>query len=149
MEVLHGTVVADPYRWLEDGDSEEVAAWVAAHNTRTDEALDARPTWGPWNERLSALTALPTVAGAAVRRDKLFVLERVARADQFALVLRSAIDRTAPARTLLDPAQRAADAAVAIDWYEPSPDGSRVAVGLSLDPPIGLLTSWVLVVRVG
>ena len=32
-------------------------------------------------------------------------------------------------QTLLDPAQRAADAAVAIDWYEPSPDGSLVAVG--------------------
>ncbi len=35
------------------------------------------------------------------------------------------------ARVLLDPAQRATDAAVAIDWYEPSPDGSLVAIGLS------------------
>ncbi len=129
--MLHGISVADPYRWLEDGDSAEVAAWVAAHNERTKQALEARPTWRPWHERLSALTALPTVGGAAVRGDKLFVLQRAAGADQFALVLRSAVDREAPARTLLDPAQRAADGAVAIDWYEPSPDGSLVAVGLS------------------
>jgi prolyl oligopeptidase len=129
--VLHGIAVADPYRWLEDGDSDEVEAWVAAHNERTSQALEARPTWGPWHERLSALTALPTVGGAAVRGERLFVLERGASADQFCLVVRSAVDREAPARTLLDPAQRADDAAVAIDWYEPSLDGSLVAVGLS------------------
>ena len=131
VEVLHGISVADPYRWLEDGDSAEVAAWVAAHNERTSQALEARPTWGPWQERLSALTALPTVSTAAVRGDTLFVLARAAGADQFALVVQSAVDREAPERVLLDPAQRAADGAVAIDWYEPSPDGSLVAVGLS------------------
>ena len=104
---------------------------MAAHNERTRQALEARPTWDPWRERLSALTALPTVGGAVVRGERLFVLERGVGADQFSLVVRSAVDRDAPAQTLLDPAQRAADAAVAIDWYEPSPDGSLVAVGLS------------------
>ena len=129
--MLHGISIADPYRWLEEGDSEEVAAWVAAHNERTRQALETRPTWGAWHERLAALTALPTVGGAVVRGDRLFALERAAGADQFALILRSAVDRDAPAQTLLDPAQRAADGAVAIDWYEPSPDGSLVAIGLS------------------
>ncbi|MEY2523678.1 MAG: prolyl oligopeptidase [Ilumatobacteraceae bacterium] len=131
VEVLHGVPVADPYRWLEDGESEEVAAWVAAHNERTRQALEARPIWGQWHERLSALTALPTVGSAAVRGDKLFVLGRAAGADQFSLVVRSAVDRGARSRTLLDPADRAADGAVAIDWYEPSRDGSLVAIGLS------------------
>ncbi len=131
MEVLHGISVPDPYRWLEDGESEEVAAWVAAHNERTNQALEARPTWSQWHERLSALTALPTVASAAVRGDRLFVLGRSAGADQFSLVVQSAVDRGVPARTLLDPSDRAADGAVAIDWWEPSPDGSLVAIGLS------------------
>ena len=129
--MLHGISVTDPYRWLEDGDSEEVGAWAAAHNQRTNQALAARSTWGLWHERLTALTALPTVGGAAVRGDELFVLERAAGADQFALVVRSAVDPGLRARVLLDPAQRADDAAVAIDWYEPSPDGSLIAVGLS------------------
>jgi prolyl oligopeptidase len=129
--VLHGVAVADPYRWLEDGESEEVAAWVAAHNERTSQALEARPAWDRWHERLSTLTALPTVAGAMVRGERLFVLARAAGADQFALVVQSAVDSAAPHRTLLDPAERAADGAVAIDWYEPSPDGSLIAIGLS------------------
>ncbi len=123
--------VADPYRWLEDGESEEVAAWVAEHNERTIQALEARPSWDQWHERLSALTALPTVASAAVRGDRLFVLGREAGADQYALSVQSSVDCESPARVLLDPSQRAADGAVAIDWYEPSPDGAFVAIGLS------------------
>ena len=46
VEVLHGVSVADPYRWLEDGESEEVAAWVAAHNDRTHQALPGRNFMG-------------------------------------------------------------------------------------------------------
>lgn len=130
-DVYHGVVVADPYRWLEDGESPEVAAWVATHTSRTRQALDARPTWGRWHERLSALTALPTTLGLTVAGEQLFVLERAAGADQYALVVRSATTPARPARTLLDPALLAADGAVAIDWFHPSHDGSKVAYGLS------------------
>lgn len=130
-DVLHGVAVADPYRWLEDGDSAEVAEWVATHNKRTREALDARPSWSRWRERLAALTELPTVLSAAVSGELLFVDERPAGADQFVLTIRSAVDPAVPARVLLDPAVLAADGAVAIDWWHPSPDGALVAYGLS------------------
>jgi prolyl oligopeptidase len=123
--------VADPYRWLEDGSSSEVAKWVADHHHRTREALDARPSRGRWLERLSALTALPTTLALAVAGDRLFTLERPAGADQFALVVRPADSATDPGRVLVDPALMAADAAVAIDWFHPSPDGSLVAYGVS------------------
>ena len=131
VDVYHGVEVPDPYRWLEDGESSEVAEWVAAHNTRTREALDARPTWERWHERLSALVALPTVLDVSVVGDRLFVIERAAGADQYSLVVRSATDPSAAPRTLLDPAALATDGAVAIDWFHPSNDGSLVAYGLS------------------
>jgi prolyl oligopeptidase len=47
VETLHGHQVADPYRWLEDPDSEETAAWVAAQNEVARRHLDAYES-RPW-----------------------------------------------------------------------------------------------------
>lgn len=131
VDVVHGVELTDPYRWLEAGDAPEVAEWVAAQNQHTRQALDARPDRGRWHERLSALVALPTALSCKVRGEQLFVLERGRGADQYALVVRSAVDHDAAPRLLLDPATRAADGAIAIDWFEPSDDGALVAIGLS------------------
>ena len=38
VDTLHGVEVADPYRWLEDGESDEVQQWVAAQNRHTRQA---------------------------------------------------------------------------------------------------------------
>ena len=46
VETLHGQQVADPYRWLEDPDSAETRAWVAAQNRHTRAHLDALPSRG-------------------------------------------------------------------------------------------------------
>jgi prolyl oligopeptidase len=131
VELIHGLDVVDPFRWLESGESPEVADWVARQNAHTRQALDARPDHGRWLERLSALVALPTVLDCQVRGARLIVLERAAGADQYALYERSAADADSPPRLLLDPAAGVADAAMAIDWYEPNADGTVIALGLS------------------
>ncbi len=131
VDILHGVEVADPYRWLEDGDAAEVRQWVATQNAFTREVLDARPDRGWWRERLNALMRLPVTTAAQVRDQHLFCLERGAGAEQFVLTRRSATDPNAPPVVLLDPAAGTADATTAIDWFEASPDGSLVAVGIS------------------
>ncbi len=42
-DVLHGTRVADPYRWLEDGKAADVRAWEELHMARYTSAVDALP----------------------------------------------------------------------------------------------------------
>ena len=131
IDVYHGIEVPDPYRWLEDGESQETQKWVARNNERTRQALDAQPDRGWWHERLVALMGLPVVMSAKVRGDRLFVIERDAGAEQYSLVVRSAIDPDVAPRVLVDPGSSSADAATALDWFEPSPDGRLVAYGTS------------------
>ena len=38
-----GTMVADPYRWLEDDNSDETKAWVKDQNKVTDDYLSKFP----------------------------------------------------------------------------------------------------------
>ena len=50
-----GTEVPDPYRWLEDDNSETTAAWVAAENAVTQDYLSQIPFRGAIRERLTQL----------------------------------------------------------------------------------------------
>ena len=129
--MLHGRVVADPYRWLEDGDAAEVVAWVAAQNERTRAALDARPDRRAWLARLVSLLELPISTGVRLAGDRVFSLERGGGQKQLSLVVRPVDEPAAAARLLVDPAALSADAATAIDWYHPSLDGRLVAYGVS------------------
>ena len=54
-----GTEVADPYRWLEDDNSEATAAWVAAQNAVTGDYLSQIPFRGAIRERLTELWNYP------------------------------------------------------------------------------------------
>jgi prolyl oligopeptidase len=58
VETIHGAAVADPYRWLEDGESAEVQAWADAQNARTRKILDPRPTRARLRGRLEELGSI-------------------------------------------------------------------------------------------
>jgi prolyl oligopeptidase len=130
VDTLHGVDVADPFRWLEHGDDMEVQRWVAAQNAFTRSALDARPDRGLWHERLVALMHLPVVQAAQAANGLLVLLERAAGEQQARLVARP-IGRPDTFVVLADPSSAADDGAIAVDWFEVSPDGSLVAYGVS------------------
>ena len=72
------------------------------------------------------MVGAPRLAG-----DRLFALERGGDREQAVLTVRSALDPTVPARTLVDPVAGATDTTAAIDWYHPSTDGRLLAYGTS------------------
>ena len=55
----HGTLVADPYRWLEDDRSEETKAWVTEQNKVTFDYLSKIPYRTQWQKRLEELNDYP------------------------------------------------------------------------------------------
>ena len=54
-----GTQVADPYRWLEDDNSPETAAWVKAENEITEDYLSQIPFRSQIRERLTEIWNYP------------------------------------------------------------------------------------------
>jgi len=54
-DTLHGVAVSDPYRWLEDGASAEVAAWNEAQGKYARDYLDGLAVRKPIEARLAAL----------------------------------------------------------------------------------------------
>lgn len=55
----HGTMVSDPYRWLEDDNSDETKAWVKTQNKVTDDYLSKIPFRESVKKRLEELWNYP------------------------------------------------------------------------------------------
>ncbi|MGZ4717367.1 MAG: prolyl oligopeptidase family serine peptidase [Acidimicrobiales bacterium] len=130
VDAIHGHRVADPFRWLEADDDPEVRGWVAGHNARTRQVLDALPRRADLHDRLSSLLRAGSSVACSVEGDRVFSLERWGHHDQTVLVVRSAL-RPGVARSLIDPMALTGDPTAAIDWYHASPGGRLVAYGLS------------------
>jgi prolyl oligopeptidase len=133
VDVLHGVEVHDPYRWLEDGDSEETKAWTEAQNKHTRQVLDALPDRPALCDRFDQLLRAGSSGGPRVRRGRIFSVDSWGDLDQAVLVVRSASEDTGDVepKIVFDPHAATGDKTAAIDWYHPSPDGRLVAYGLS------------------
>ncbi|MEJ7561051.1 MAG: prolyl oligopeptidase family serine peptidase [Ilumatobacteraceae bacterium] len=130
IEEIHGVAVADPYRWLENSDAPDVAAWVDAQNAHSAAVLAELADRTRWRARVLEQLRRPLVSAVSLRGDTIVSLERAEGADQSVLVVRSLGGGHAP-RVLVD-VTSGADATAAIDWFEVSPDGSLVAFGTSV-----------------
>jgi prolyl oligopeptidase len=58
-DVYHGTRIGDPYRWLEDGNSEDTKGWIGAQNAVTRAYLDALPMRSAFEKRITELWDYP------------------------------------------------------------------------------------------
>ena len=127
--MCHGVTVADPYRWLEEGQAPEVEAWGVEQEKHLRAYLDARPGQKAIEARLRALFSIGTLSPPVPRGGRYFYEKRTGAQEQPVLYVREG--RDGADRVLLDPARLAADAACALDWHYPSPDGRLLAYGLS------------------
>ena len=129
----HGETVVDPYQWLEDPDDPAVRAWSDAENAWARSTLDALPHREAIHARVSEILSAPTRRHRSLVEagGKLFAMERRPPREQPFLVVMGSTDAPDEARVLVDPTALDASGQIAIDWFVPSTDGSRVAVSLS------------------
>ena len=81
-EVLHGVRVADPYRYLEDPDSDRTRAFVAAQNALSEPYLGSLAAGPPLLELTTALLTAPRRGTPWERGGRYFVIANPGELDQ-------------------------------------------------------------------
>ncbi|SDH28250.1 prolyl oligopeptidase Serine peptidase. MEROPS family S09A [Agrococcus jejuensis] len=128
VDELHGVRIADPYRWLEDADSDETAAFVAAQNAFAEPVLAALPARDAFRERVTALLGAPTRGCPFERGGRIFAWRNDGQ-NQDVLVVADAVDDLEDGRVLLDANALSADGTVSVTAASVSPDGQLLAYG--------------------
>jgi prolyl oligopeptidase len=133
----HGTLVADPYRWLENSDSQETKAWIEAENKLTFAYLQEIPARDKIKQRLTKLWdyekyGIPFKEGESLPNgstERYFYFKNDGLQNQSVLYTLKTLD--AQPQVLLDPNQLSKDGTVALSDLSISKNGQLLAYGLS------------------
>jgi prolyl oligopeptidase len=129
-DVLHGVEVADPYRWLEDLDSPETAAWVEAQNRVTFAFLGSIPARERIGKRLTALWNHERYGAPWRKGKRYFFFKNDGLQNQSVLYTQRSLNDEP--RILIDPNAFSADGTVALATMGLSDDGEMLAYGTSV-----------------
>jgi prolyl oligopeptidase len=121
------TVVADPYRWLEDQTSPETRAWIEAQQKCTEAALSKLPGRDGLTKRLSELLRHDVFELPNERGGRYFFRKRLADQDLMQLYVRRSLN--GPDELLIDPLPWSADHSVSVTFENLSRDGRYVFYG--------------------
>ena len=133
VDTLYGDTVPDPWRWLEDGDSEELLAWFRAQGAYARSVLDTLSVRAAFLDRMRTIAAaappeisLPREAGGRSFYTLRRAGEPVARG-----YVRDAW--TGEERPLVDPAavRGGEEGPSTLAIFRPSPDGRLVLYGVT------------------
>ena len=125
----NGVKVADPYRWLEDLDSAETAAWVQAENAVTMPYLEAIPAREKIKARLTRLWDYEKYSTPYKEGNRYFFSKNDGLQNQSVLYALDSLD--GEPRLLLDPNRLSPDGTVALSSQSVSKDGKLMAYGLA------------------
>jgi prolyl oligopeptidase len=125
----HGVKVSDPYRWLEDVDSEHTRAWVTAQNQVTSEYLAAIPDREPIRRRLTELWNYERYGVPTQHGGRYFFNRNNGLQNQNVLYRVDSLN--GEAKSVLDPNLLSVDGTVALSGVSISEDGKLLAYGLS------------------
>ena len=129
VDTLHGIRVPDPYRWLEDLNSDQTAAWVKAQSSLTNSYLDAIPGRQVLKNHLTKLWNVERLGVPSFEGGSYFFSKNNGLQNQSVLYSTKSLD--IEPTVLLDPNTLSSDGTVALKSYEVSPDGKYLAYSTS------------------
>jgi prolyl oligopeptidase len=129
VDVIHGVEVPDPYRWLEDLDSEQTREWIKAQNQLTFEYLGRIPSRERIAKRIRELWDYERFGVPFKRGGRYFFRRNDGLQNQSVLYWMES--RAAEPQVLLDPNELSEDGTVALTGHAVSDEGRLLAYGLS------------------
>jgi prolyl oligopeptidase len=124
-----GTKVADPYRWLEDDNSDETKAWVVAQNVVTNGYLQQIPFRNDINKRLTEIWNFEKMGVPMKKGGLYFFGKNDGLQNQNVYYVQS--DLSAEPRVILDPNKLSESGTVALSNFEVSKNGKYLGYGLA------------------
>ena len=124
-----GTIIEDPFRWLEEIDSDETKKWVNEQNKRTNKYLEQIPFRDKIYKRLNELWDYPKYLNPFKSGNNFFYLKNDGLQPQSILYLQKGID--AEPEVLLDPNKFSDDGTVALLDVNLSRDGKYLAYSVT------------------
>src|SRR5687767_2102828 len=127
----HGTIVPDPYRWLEDDarKSQEVAEWVAAQNDVTFTYLKSIPQRESIQKRLTSLWNYAKFSAPFKVGGRYYLSKNDGLQNQFVLYMMDSLN--SEPKILFDPNTWSEDGTIALAGNSFSDDGRYVAYGIA------------------
>ena len=125
----HGVAIEDPYRWLEDPDSEATKTWVQAQNRVTNSYLAKIPSRGKIQQRLTQLWDYEKYGTPFKRGQRYFYFKNDGLQNQSVLYTLNSLDDAG--EVLLDPNTLSEDGTIALSGLSISDDAQWLAYGLS------------------
>lgn len=129
VDTYHGTKVADPYRPLEDLDSEATRAWIEAENAITNRYLEAIPAREAIKRRITQLWDYEKYGTPSEEGGRYFYSYNTGLQNQSVLFTTKSLDDQG--RALLDPNTLSDDGTVALSGLAVSKDGNKMAYSLA------------------
>ena len=124
-----GTKVADPYRWLEDDNSDETAEWVKAENKVTFGYLEKIPFRDKIKERLKKIWDYPKYGVPFKKGENYFYFKNDGLQNQSVLYIQKGLD--GKPEVFLDPNKLSEDGTVALAGVSVSKDGKYFAYSIA------------------
>lgn len=130
VDTYFGNKVSDPYRWLEDDNSEETKAWVEAENKVSFGYLEQIPFRNQMKNRLEQIFNYPRYSAPFRNGDMYFFSKNDGLQNQSVLYMQKGLNGTP--EVVIDPNKLSADGTTRLGAFSVSKDGKYAGYGVSL-----------------
>lgn len=128
VDTIHGMPIEDPYRWLEDQESEKTRNWIDAQNEYTQSFLNAFPDKEKLQNRLTELMKIDRITMPSERNGRYFLYKRDADQDQYVIYMREGLE--GEDQVLIDPHTMDSAHTTSVGMMNISRDGKLMAYSI-------------------